>query len=177
MAGRPDACAVVAPLSSGLWARYLDTRPPPVSTEATWFVSLPKTAPGETAPVAGLDEIVSAAENAGWASPTAPVTSCATPASPIARGRDRPRGRSQAQAGPPLHLFDPASILHLGADWLADEYRAPPRPSRPRRSWGWPGWSALMPAVFEPDESRRAKPRNGTWGEIGVRTHPRWRPP
>jgi integrase len=102
-------------------ARYLDTeRPPPVSTEAV-FVSLKGPRRGEPLSVAGLDEIVSAARTrAGLTHGTCHELrhTCFT--------RLREAGIAleaiQAQAGH-RSISSTRVYLHLGADWLADEYR------------------------------------------------------
>jgi hypothetical protein len=68
---------------------------------------------------------------------TGPVTSYATPASP---GCAKRAWRSKRCKHKPVTARSnrPASILHLGADWLADEYRRAPKRSTPKRRSGRP---------------------------------------
>ena len=69
----------------------------------------------------GLDEVLAGARaGPGWC--TGPVTSCVTPASPGCARRAWPIEALQAQAGH-RSIASTRIYLHLGDDWLADEYR------------------------------------------------------
>ncbi len=119
--GGHERLAPLSPTFFATVARYMNDERPPESTSDSLFVSLKGPHRGQPLSIPGLDEIVRAArKRAGLSHGTCHELrhTCFT--------RLREAGMAieaiQAQAGH-RSISSTRVYLHLGADWLADEYR------------------------------------------------------
>ena len=144
-------------------ARYMDHERPQTSSDAL-FVVLKGERRGQPLSVPGLDRIIAAAPS-GPVCPTAPATSCATPAS---RGCARRAWPSKPSRPKPDTARSPrrGSISTSASTGLTTSTAGPPKPSRPRRSWGRPDERA-RPSTSRTTASRRRDAR----GHVGPDRH------
>ena len=115
----------LVPMSTSFFstvAAYMDLeRPAGIDTDRV-FVVLKGPRRGRPLSVGGLDEIVTGGPGLGPASGMGRVTSCVTRASRVCGEHGMSIEALQAQAGH-RSIASTQLYLHLGADWLADEYR------------------------------------------------------
>ena len=157
----------VSPSFFATVAAYMDTERPPEASTDRVFVVLKGRRRGEPLSAEGLDEIISGARaRAGLAHGTCHELrhTCFT--------RLREAGMSiealQAQAGH-RSIASTQLYLHLGEDWLADEYRRAAEAIEAQATVGMPPMTGRRSSPApEPSAGRRCR-RRSHWAEIVAR--------
>ena len=146
-------------------ARYMDHERPETSSDAL-FVALKGARRGQPLSMPGLQQIIRP-PGCAPVSATAPATSCATPASPVCAKPAWPSKPSRPWPDT-ARSPRPGSISTSASTGSPTSTAGPPKPSRPRRWWGWPDQRARTCTAAEPRRRGGGTPEV-TWSQIAAR--------